>query len=202
MAESFFTIAAPAPGTYKVKGSKFLAFAHPVTDSEQIKAVLEGLQKQYFDASHHCYAWVLAADKKQFRVFDDGEPNHSAGDPILGQIRSKNLTDILVVIVRYFGGTKLGVGGLISAYKLAAAEALNQAPVIEKFITEKFTLEFSYAETSIVMALLNEFDGIPVKQSFTETCRLTTELRIRHVQPFLEKLKILGKTGSTISIIN
>jgi uncharacterized YigZ family protein len=195
MIESFFTIAAPTTVTYKEKGSKFIAFAHQVTDSEQIKAILEGLRKQYFDASHHCYAWILGPDKKQFRAFDDGEPNHSAGDPILGQIRSKNLTNTLVVVVRYFGGTKLGVSGLINAYKMAAAEALNQTRVLEKFITERFTLQFDYTDTSVVMALLKESEAEIVKQSFMDSCQIIFDLRIKQVQPFHSKLEILKATG-------
>jgi len=200
MTESFFTLASKASGTYKEKGSKFIAFAHPVTDFEQIKAILEGLKKEYFDASHHCFAWVLGPEKKQFRAFDDGEPNHSAGNPILGQIRSKNLTDVLVVVVRYFGGTKLGVSGLISAYKAAAAEALNQAQVIEKFITEQLALDFAYTETSSVMALLKEFDAQINQQLFTDSCQIIFELRIKQVHPFLAKLEVLQATGHQLQL--
>ena len=200
MTESFFTIAASATGTYKEKGSKFIAFAHPVTDSEQIRTTLDGLKKHYFDASHHCYAWVLGADKKQFRAFDDGEPNHSAGNPILGQIRSKNLTDVLVVVVRYFGGTKLGVSGLITAYKAAAAEALNQTQVIEKFIVERLTLAYRYEETSTVMTLLKEFDAEISTQTFTDSCQITFDLRIKQVQPFRAKLDVLKATGHDLKL--
>jgi uncharacterized YigZ family protein len=200
MTESFFTIAVPVTTTYKEKGSKFIAFAHPVTDSEQIKTVLDGLKKKYFDASHHCYAWVLGPEKKRFRAFDDGEPNHSAGDPILGQIRSKNLTNVLVVVVRYFGGTKLGVSGLISAYKEAAAESLSQVSVIEKFITERFTLAFGYVDTTLVMALLKEFDGEIVEQAFTESCKIVFDLRAKQVRSFLAKVEVLIASGYAIEL--
>jgi uncharacterized YigZ family protein len=200
MTESFFTIAAPATATYKEKGSKFVAFAHPVTDFEQIKTVLDGLKKEYFDASHHCYAWVLGPEKKQFRAFDDGEPNHSAGDPILGQIRSKNLTNVLVVVVRYFGGTKLGVSGLISAYKEATAESLMRASVLEKFIMARFTLAFGYVDTSLMMALLKEFDGEIVEQAFTESCKIVFDLRVKQVKAFLAKVEVLIATGYSIEL--
>jgi uncharacterized YigZ family protein len=200
MTESFFTIAAEATATYKEKGSKFIAFAHPVTDSEQIKTVLDGLKKEYFDASHYCYAWVLGPEKKQLRAFDDGEPNHSAGDPILGQIRSRNLTNVLVVVVRYFGGTKLGVSGLISAYKEAAAEALGQASTIKKFITGRFSLVFGYVDTSVVLALLKEFDAVLVEQMFTESCKIILDLRVKQVKPFHRKVEILIATGYAIEL--
>src|SRR5689334_3258152 len=117
---SFLTIESVSEGIFKEKGSKFLAFAYPVSSESDIKLRLEELRKKYFDATHHCYAWMLGSDKKHFRAADDGEPNHSAGAPILGQIKSKNLTNVLVVVVRYFGGTKLGVGGLTQAYKAGA----------------------------------------------------------------------------------
>src|SRR6186713_1623645 len=131
-ANSFFTITSASQGIYKEKGSKFLSFAYPVQSESDIKEHIAFLKSEYFDARHHCYAWMLGPERNHFRAFDDGEPNHSAGDPILGQIRSKNLTNVLVVVVRYFGGTKLGVGGLISAYKIAAEEALSKAVIIEK----------------------------------------------------------------------
>src|SRR6202008_3622947 len=116
------------------------------------------LKSEYFDARHHCYAWMLGPERNHFRAFDDGEPNHSAGDPILGQIRSKNLTNVLVVVVRYFGGTKLGVGGLIAAYKIAAEDALNNCAVIEKEVMKRIALSYEYAVTSDVMRLVKDFD--------------------------------------------
>jgi uncharacterized YigZ family protein len=122
---SFRTLRAPAEGIYKEKGSKFLAFAYPVETETDTKVILDALRKQYFDARHHCFAYILGADKPRFRAFDDGEPNHSAGDPILGQIRSRELTNVLVVVIRYFGGVKLGMGGLMAAYKAAAENALD-----------------------------------------------------------------------------
>jgi uncharacterized YigZ family protein len=134
---SYLTIKSPAEGLYKEKGSKFIAFAYSIASEEEMKEKLHELKKKYFDASHYCFAFVLGADKAKYRAFDDGEPNHSAGDPILGQIRAKNLTNVLVAVVRYFGGTKLGVSGLITAYKLAAEEVLNKAKIVECEVTEK-----------------------------------------------------------------
>jgi uncharacterized YigZ family protein len=195
MTESFFTIAGPTSGSYKEKGSKFLSFAHPVTDSEQIKAILEGLRKEYFDARHHCFAWVLGPDKKQFKAFDDGEPNHTAGDPIYGQIRSKNLTNILIVVVRYFGGVKLGVGGLITAYKTAAADVLEQAHIVERFVVRQLTIEYDYTETSLIMGLVKEFELRIIEQDFKEKCKLLVEVRIKMEPALLSKMNTLTAQG-------
>ncbi|HEY9049147.1 MAG TPA: YigZ family protein, partial [Ohtaekwangia sp.] len=155
---SYRTIQQPAEGMYKEKGSKFLAFAYPVDSEAAIRERLDALRKEYFDARHHCYAWMLGPERKHFRANDDGEPNHSAGDPILGQIRSKELTNILIVVVRYFGGTKLGVGGLISAYKIASEDALSHAIVVEREVTEMITIRYEYASTPEVMKLVKDFD--------------------------------------------
>src|SRR5690606_2962631 len=161
---SYRTLHRAGKGLYKEKNSKFIAFAYPVANEGEIKIHLDELRKEYFDARHHCFAWVLGPDKKQFRAFDDGEPNHSAGDPILGQIRSRDLTHTLVIVVRYFGGTKLGVSGLIAAYKNAAALALDDAGCVEKQIFDKITLEYKYDDTTTVMRLVREFDLHIVEQ--------------------------------------
>ena len=131
MQDSFLTIGQPAEGLYKEKGSKFIGLAFPVKTEDEVKERLEETRKTYYDARHHCYAYILGHEGTQFRANDDGEPNHSAGDPILGQIRSKELTNTLVIVVRYFGGTKLGVSGLINAYKTAAALALDNTSIEE-----------------------------------------------------------------------
>jgi uncharacterized YigZ family protein len=188
---SFRTIQSNSEGLYKESGSKFLAFAYPVSSEEEIKSKIEGLKKKYFDATHHCFAWVLGADKSKFRAVDDGEPNHSAGDPILGQIRSKELTNVLVVVVRYYGGTKLGVGGLIQAYKSAAEEALNQATVIEEDVTENFLVRFPYDETSEVMRLVKEFDMKIIKQEYLVDCVLVIEVKLINKDSLLAKLELL-----------
>lgn len=189
MSDIYLTLAAPSEGLYKEKGSKFMAFAYPVRTEDEIKNSIAQLRKTYFDARHHCYAYVLGADKNQFRANDDGEPGHSAGDPILGQIRSQNLTDVLIVVVRYFGGIKLGVGGLIQAYRTAAAEALTNAQIIEKIVTQPFTIRFTYEQLNMVMKLLKDYDADILSQDFQLDCQLTAAVRKNHYTELLEKLQ-------------
>jgi len=188
---SFRTIKAPAEGIYKEKASKFLAFAFPVTSEVQIKEHLTVLKKKYFDAHHHCYAFALGADKSKTRAFDDGEPAHSAGDPILGQIRSYKLTNILVVVVRYFGGTKLGVGGLVSAYKIAADQALSKALIIEEFVGVRFSLRYGYEATPEVMRMVKDFELDVEDEKYDESSHLVVNCKLIHRQGFVEKLKML-----------
>jgi uncharacterized YigZ family protein len=188
---SYRTLQAPAEGTYKEKGSKFLAFAYPTTTESEIKQKLGGLKKKYFDAKHHCYAFVLGPPENKSRAFDAGEPNHSAGDPILGRIKSKNLTNVLIVVVRYFGGVKLGVGGLAQAYKAAAEKALENAAIIEMEMTEAFRLTYGYAALPNVMRLMNEFDLKMVRQDFTAGGSMNIEVSMRDKEKFLEKIKLL-----------
>jgi uncharacterized YigZ family protein len=190
--DTYLTIEKPSEGSYKDKGSKFLAFAYPVNTEEEIKTFVENLKREYFDARHHCFAWTLGPDKNQSRVFDDGEPNHSAGDPIMGQIKSKDLTNILVVVVRYFGGVKLGVGGLIAAYKSAANEALNRAVVIRKDVTQRFQLKFPYSSMPNVMKLINQFDIKVIDQSFRETQMMKVEVKMKDKRKLEEKVKLLN----------
>jgi len=197
----FKTIENSTEGLYKEKGSKFLSFAFPVEDEPEIRERLTALEKKYYDARHHCYAWVLGAEKNKFRAFDDGEPNHSAGDPILGQIRSKELTNVLVVVVRYFGGTKLGVGGLVSAYKIAAEDALNKASIIVKQVKKLLTLQYQYASTPEVMKLVKDYDLEIIEQSFTEDCELKVEVKIQTLDSLVEKINLLSATGSNISLV-
>jgi uncharacterized YigZ family protein len=199
-AYSYSTIKLPAHGLYKERGSKFLAFAFPVTTEADIKQHLDALRKEYHDARHHCFAFMLGADKKHFRAFDDGEPNHSAGDPILGQIRSRNLTNILVVVVRYFGGIKLGVGGLITAYKAAAEDALNNATFIECDVKESLTITYSYASTPDVMRMVKEYDLTIINQKFETTCDLQFEVALRDYDALLDKIKLLQITGVDMAI--
>jgi len=196
---SFFTIAGPSEGSYKEQGSKFLAFAYPVSSEEDIKNKIDGLKKKYFDARHHCFAWVLGEDKARYRAFDDGEPNHSAGDPVLGQIKSRNLTNVLVVVVRYFGGVKLGVGGLIQAYKTAAEEALNEAVVIEREVTHSIQLHYPYESTTEVMRLVKDFDLIIAHQEFLEDCVLKAAVKRRNYESFLSRAELLKALGHKIS---
>lgn len=196
---SFHTIEGPSEGNYKELGSKFLAFAYPVSSEEEVKIKIEALKKKYFDARHHCFAWILGEDKSRLRAFDDGEPNHSAGDPILGQIKSKNLTNVLVMVVRYFGGVKLGVGGLIQAYKTAAEDALNNAIIIEREVTHSITLHYPYESTTDVMRLVKEFELILVRQEFLEECVLYAEVKRKFLDSFKSKAELLKATGHKIS---
>ncbi len=197
---SFYTIQDSSEGYYKDLGSKFLAFAYPVDSEAEIKEKIEHLRKKYFDATHHCFAWILGPDKDRFRAVDDGEPNHSAGDPILGQIRSKNLTNVLVVVVRYYGGVKLGVGGLIQAYKLAAEEALSNSQIIEREVTEKFLIRYPYDETPEVMKLIKDFDVKILNQSFAEDCLLEVQVKLKEKDEFMNKITLLNALGRKISL--
>ncbi len=197
---SFHTIQDFAEGQYKELGSKFLAFAYPVQSEVEIKAKIEVLKKKYFDATHHCFAWVLGADKTRLRAFDDGEPNHSAGDPILGQIRTRDLTNVLVVVVRYYGGVKLGVGGLIQAYKLAAEVALSNASIIKQDVTEFLSLRYPYDETPEVMRLIKDFELRISKQEYVEDCLLEAEVTARNKNNLMKKVDLLNALGHKISL--
>lgn len=198
---SYRTVREPGQGIYKEKGSKFLAFAWPVTSEADIRERLGAVRKEYFDARHHCYAWMLGADKNQFRASDDGEPNHSAGDPILGQIKAHGVTDVLVVVVRYFGGTKLGVGGLIHAYKTAADAALRSAMVEEKEVTTSVTITYAYAATPEVMQLVKEFNLVIGEQDFEEQCVMKALLSRRTRDAFESKIALLQALGVQVTAV-
>lgn len=200
MITSFHTITNAAAGEYREKGSKFIALAYPVSSEDEVKATLAEVRKKYFDARHHCFAYVLGADKAKFRAYDDGEPNHSAGDPILGQIRSKNLTNVLVIVVRYFGGTKLGVGGLVTAYKTAADEALKNAVAVEKQITLPLKFQFGYEAMPAVMKLVKDFDLKVISQSFEQICTLEAEALLSVQDALMRKVELLNATGTSIAI--
>ncbi len=195
---SYRTIQSPAEGHFKDKGSRFLAFAYPVSSESEIKDRLKEIKKKYYDARHHGYAFILGPEKKQYRAFDDGEPSHSTGDPILGQIRSKDLTDILIIVVRYFGGVKLGVSGLISAYKAAAADALAHAVLVEKEVTSTLELEFDFAATPGVMKLIKEFDLVILSQDYADTSRMKLQARLRVEPQVRAKLELLKATGTQV----
>ena len=189
----FYTIKKRSEGFYKEKGSKFIGIAIPVISEEDIKTSLLEIKTQYYDARHHCYAWVLGNNGTAYRVNDDGEPNHSAGDPILGQIRSSNLTNVLVVVVRYFGGTKLGVSGLINAYRTAAAEAIKNGEILKEKITFTATLSFDYGSTNAVMRFVNSFDFTVIEQVFELNCKLTAAFSINEKERFLHEIKELSR---------
>lgn len=198
MRESFKTITKPSEGFYKEKGSKFIAQAFPVSGEEDIKACLTGLRKQYYDARHHCYAYVLGQDYGQYRANDDGEPNHSAGDPILGQIKSNDLTNTLVVVVRYFGGTKLGVGGLIHAYKTATDEALKVAVIKTVAITKPVQIHFQYDSTNEIMRMVKDFELEITEQKYEADCFLDVNVKIGMFERLKEKLTLLQDLGHAV----
>ncbi len=175
--DTYHTIVAPAEGLYKEKGSKFLAFAFPVHSTDEVKQHLERLRKEYFDARHHCYAYILGPTKEAYRVNDDGEPSGTGGRPIHGQLLSADLTDTLIVVVRYFGGILLGASGLANAYKTAARDAISNATIIEKTIDVTYHLHFEYALMNDVMRLLKELGVQPRNQEFNLDCRLDISVR-------------------------
>jgi len=200
MQDHYFTISSTAEGLYKEKGSKFLAFTFPCETVDDVKEKLDGLRKEYYDARHHCYAYILGHAGEETRANDDGEPNHSAGAPILGQIKSKNLTNTLVVVIRYFGGTKLGVSGLINAYKTATAEALEEAEIVKREITETIVLRFPYDEMNAVMKLVKDLDLSIKGQGYDSGCVMTIEVIVSKLEAMTEKLTLLNDLGHTIVI--
>ena len=191
MQDTYLTISKTSEGFYKEKGSKFMAFAYPVSSEEEIKEKQDALRKQFYDARHHCYAYIYGNESDFFRANDDGEPNHSAGDPILGQIKSRNLTNTLVIVIRYFGGTKLGVSGLINAYRTAASEALDQNKIVEKQITQAFRLSFPYEEMNEVMKLVKDFDLNIKDQGFETESTLDFEVIISKIDMLEAKIQLL-----------
>jgi uncharacterized YigZ family protein len=188
ISDTYRSIAAPAKGIYKELGSKFLAFAHPVETEDQAKEILAAVRKEYFDARHHCFAWRLGLTGEPYRLSDDGEPSSTAGRPIHGQLLSQELSDILVVVVRYFGGVKLGVPGLIRAYRTATQDALANAQIVEKVAGEHFTLKFGYLQMNDVMKVLKDMGITPLRQSFDLDCSLDVRVRLSQIEDFRKQL--------------
>lgn len=192
--DSYFTVAAPAEGIYKDRGSKFLGFIFPVFSEAEIKQHLQDLRKEHPSARHHCYAWRLGADKNAYRANDDGEPNNSAGKPILAQIQSNDLTNVLIVVVRYFGGTLLGVSGLINAYKLAAADAIANAQIEERFILFEYKVEFNTEDTSPVMRALKENEAEILSNAYDEKNSIVFRVKKQHSEKLEQRFKELYTT--------
>lgn len=188
ISDTYRSIAAPAKGIYKELGSKFLAFAHPIETEDQAKEILAAVRKEYFDARHHCFAWRLGLTGEPYRLSDDGEPSSTAGRPIHGQLLSQELSDILVVVVRYFGGVKLGVPGLIRAYRTATQDALANARIVEKVAGEHFTLKFGYLQMNDVMKVLKDMGITPLRQSFDLDCSLEVRVRLSLIEDFRKQL--------------
>ena len=176
---------------FKDAGSKFYGTAFPLQNEEQVAALIDTLRKNHKKANHHCYAWKLGNTDDNYRANDDGEPNHSAGDPILGQILARDLSDLLVVVTRIFGGTKLGMGGLINAYRETARLTLEQAVVIEKTVTEPLTIHFGYEQMSAVMRLIKELDLEIATQELLASCSITLNVKLNdleNIQTVFEKI--------------
>ena len=189
MTDSYHTISAPATGEFKDRGSKFFGYAYPVRSEEEALQWLEMLRKEHFKARHHCFAWRLGVEGSRFRANDDGEPGGTAGRPILGQIDAFGLTDVLIVVVRYFGGTLLGTSGLIHAYREAAAAALRNADITEKIIKDHFSLDFDYALMPDVMNGVKKLDLEIVRQTFEERGLLEIAIRQTEATERLLQLK-------------
>ncbi len=193
MPDSFKTIAFIAEGTYSEKRSKFLAFAIPVTTVDEVKQYVAEYQKRYYDARHACYAYMLGAERTEFRANDNGEPSGTAGKPILGQINSYGLTNILIIVVRYFGGIKLGTSGLIVAYRQAAIEALEQATIVERTVDDDITFAFEFPMMNAVMKVVKDMNPQIISQGYDTDCTMTLRIR-RGLMPQLRErlLKVDG----------
>lgn len=190
--DEFKTISNVGEGTYSEKRSKFLAFSHHVETEEQVKDIVAQYRKKYYDARHVCYAYMLGAERQVFRANDDGEPSSTAGKPILGQINSNELTDILIVVVRYYGGVNLGTGGLIVAYKTAAAEAIAASEIEIRQVEELVTYNFPYVMMNDVMRVVKEMKPRIVNQVYDNTCEITLSIRKSEAKQLKNRLDKLS----------
>lgn len=191
MIDEYKTLAGPSTGELKDRGSKFFAYAFPVYSSSDIEQALESVKKQHIKARHHCFAWRIGTDGNQFRANDDGEPSGTAGKPILGQIDKFQLTNVFIVVVRYFGGTLLGASGLINAYRGAAAIALEEGTIIQKLVEDIYDIHFDYAIMSQVMNAIKKLQLNVIKQSFEEEPSISFSVRKSEVDTTLMQLKAL-----------
>ncbi len=187
--DAYKSIGTRTEGLFKDNGSRFIALAYPVETEAEVKEIVAGLRKEYHDARHHCYAYRLGYKGDVFRASDDGEPSGSAGRPILGQIDSLGLSDVLVVVVRYFGGIKLGIPGLIRAYKTSTADALSNARIVEKIAGKNFSLQFDYLSMNAVMKVVKDMALPVLAQDFGEQCSLQTRVRLSAVDSFRQRLE-------------
>lgn len=189
--DTYRTIKAASEGAYSEKRSKFLAFAMPVRSVEEVKQIVAEYQKKYYDARHVCYAYMLGASREEFRANDDGEPSSTAGKPILGQINSNELTDILIVVVRYYGGVNLGTSGLIVAYREAAADAITHATIETRQVEEVITYSFSYPQMNDVMRIVKEMNPRVLSQTFDTTCEIRLSIRQSEAEQLRQRLSKL-----------
>ncbi len=188
MSDTFKTISSITEGIYKEKGSRFLSFAIPVSSAEEAKEIIKEYHKRFFDARHVCYAYMLGAGRLDFRANDDGEPSGTAGRPILGQINCRELTNVLVIVVRYFGGILLGTGGLVTAYKEAASDALSQAEIIEMTENETISIKFNYLQMNDVMRIIKDLNPQIISQTFDNQCAMELSIRKQDVELLTSKL--------------
>ena len=182
--DTYRTLKGPCEGLFKAKGSKHFGYGFPVNSEEEVKQHLESLRQHHHAARHVAFAWMLGHDGTHFRSSDDGEPKNSAGPPILGVIRANDLTNVMFAVVRYFGGTKLGVGGLIEAYREGAAAALQNGQIVENIRTQRLRISFEYEHMGVIMGLVKRFDLHPVDTNFAMDCTLDVDVRLREVEAF------------------
>lgn len=188
MTDNFLSIKDNSEGLYKEKGSKFIALAFPVSNENEVEQIIKSVKKEHYNARHHCYAYIIGNEDIHFRSNDDGEPRHTAGDPILNQIRSFQLINVLVIVVRYFGGTKLGKAGLINAYKTASKEALSKAAIIVKVHKSEIAINFKYDGINDVMHLIQKKDFEILTQKYEESCSITGLIPRSQVQEIINAL--------------
>ena len=197
--DSYLTIEGNAEAIFKERSSKFLCYAFHVESEEEIAACLEPLYKRYYDATHHCYAWRLGPFGERFRANDDGEPSSTAGKPILGQLLSREITNCLIVVVRYFGGTKLGVPGLIAAYKESAAAVLDVATIVERTVDVRLTVAFSYIAMNDVMRIVKDMQPNILGQEFDNLCTMTLSIREGDSEQLINRLSKVE--GATVDVL-
>lgn len=191
--DTYRTIAKPGEGIFRDRGSKFIGYAYPILSENDMKDILSNLKAEHPKANHHCWAMRLGIDRSVFRLNDDGEPSGTAGRPILNTLLSHNLTNLLVVVVRYFGGTLLGVPGLINAYKSSTEEALKQTEIIEKTVNDIYTISFDYLQMNDVMRIIKDGDLAILSQQFDNSCSIQVSIRKMQVNSILAKLdKLIG----------
>ena len=191
MTDEFKTIVTTSEGYYTEKRSKFLAFAHHVQTVDEVKDIIAQYRKKYYDARHVCYAYMLGAERLEFRANDDGEPSSTAGKPILGQINSNELTDILIVVVRYYGGVNLGTSGLIIAYREAAADAINHASIETRQVEEIVKYSFAYPQMNDVMRIVKDMNPRIISQTYDNTCEIVLSIRKSEAEQLRNRLKSL-----------
>lgn len=187
--DTYLTIESPAQGTYKDRSSKFIALASPVRSEIEISEIIKNVKKEYYDARHHCYAWALGPERRIYRLNDDGEPSGTAAKPIFGQIQAASLTNVLIIVVRYFGGIKLGVRGLIDAYKGATADAINNAVIVEYVIHENYLITFDYLSLNRVMKIMKEHELMQTNHKFDMRCSLWFSVRLNLAQNIVSNLE-------------